>query len=255
MSDQWDFFPSTRDGQQAFIFFDKGISEHLASLQQRFVVRFVVHFKNPTENGMPTDDESKVLRRLEDELTARVQKLGGVYVGRVTTAGTRTFVFYWDFGERASQEIAQRLSASYRYDTSVSIAPDPEKKVYWQELFPSESELRSIKDIRVIEALESHGDDLSTERKIEHWVYFPMAEQRDAFMDWAESAGYSPSVIESDYTKEFGVRLSHVARPSFDSINLHTLELLEEAKAHGGDYDGWETYVVRDEDSRNEVTN
>ena len=259
MSDQWEFFPSTRGDHQAFIFFDSGIREEIDQLRQRLLVRYVLRFKAPTETGMPTNNEFAALASLEDELSARVVDLGRVYVGRVTTEGTRRFVFYWDSDERTCEELANQLARKYGYEISFSMSPDAEKKVYWEELFPTESDWRVIKDIKVIEMLEGHGDDLLTEREIQHWVYFPTSAQRKAFLDWAAAAGYSAEELPKNVgvdgsTKEYGVRLSHVASPKLDSISAHTLELLEEAKAHGGDYDGWQTYVVKATDPSEELT-
>ena len=255
MSDEWIIFPSTRTANQAFIFFDHGLREQIDQLSQRFVVRCVVKLKSPTEEGLPANEEFDSLMSLEDELVGRVADSGCVYVGRITAEGSRQFIFYSGGDAAALETLARQVGEQTTYEISASTSPDPDRRVYWDELFPTEPDWRVINDMQVIEALEEHGDDQSVEREIQHWVYFPHRELKDAFIPWATAAGYAVEETEKENdSDEYGLVLSHLCKPDLITISSFTLELLEEAKAHGGKYDGWETFVIRPDNAGETAT-
>ena len=98
MSDQWEIFPSTRTANPAFVVYDDGIRDDINQLSQHLVVRCVVKFKSPTDEGFPTQEEFDSLMLVENELVGLVEKSGGVYVGRITTEGSRQFHLLLGYG-------------------------------------------------------------------------------------------------------------------------------------------------------------
>ena len=114
------------------------------------------------------------------------------------------------------------------------------------KLTVEEREKRIALDKQVVEQLQKAGDKLEKPRNIDHWIYFPKDKTPDAFVVWAKKDGYAVEGPTPTDKGELKVKLSHTGVPKLEEISKHTLKLKETAKEYGGDYDGWETVVVKE---------
>ena len=91
--------------------------------------------------------------------------------------------------------------------------------------------------------MEEKGDDLSKERPIDHWLFFPTEQARTAFCEEIRQQGFSigdspaPDLEGSDSDAEYQVMATRPDTPA--EINDVTLDLAERAQRLGGRYDGW----------------
>jgi Regulator of ribonuclease activity B len=102
-------------------------------------------------------------------------------------------------------------------------------------------------DRKTVEALRAHGDPLTKARQVDHWIYFPTAKGRDAFVDEVEPLGFS--VDTDDDGKEpnrYCAYVSRVDHVDLASIHKVVMTLLAAAQRHAGEYDGWECPVETD---------
>jgi regulator of RNase E activity RraB len=99
---------------------------------------------------------------------------------------------------------------------------------------------------KIADILYDHGDDLSRVREIDHWVYFPTAEARDAFLAKSTALGMSiaRTMDPDDHSKQFGVVMFHVDAPNTQLMDDLTKQLIALAEETGGEYDGWETQIL-----------
>jgi regulator of RNase E activity RraB len=245
MSEQWEFYPSQLGENQAFIFYDHGIRDEINGLALPNALKIRVLFHSPTDAGLPTNDEFRQLSALEDVLTRHVQKLGGAYVGRVTFAGARYFHCFVSFAEDTAERVLRQISAESGYKLQFVLNPDPEKKTYWEELFPTPREWQTVQDMKVLDVLKDHGDDPSVTRRIDHWLYFRDSSGRDAFNAWALGNGFVIQNLSDpeDVNGDYGIQIYHHARPELQVITSTTQLLWDSARELGGSYDGWETSV------------
>jgi uncharacterized protein (TIGR01619 family) len=187
-----------------------------------------------------------MLGTIEDDLVASLNERA-TFVGRITTAGRREFYFYGDDTTHFEDTIsrAMRKYAAYRFDMGTK--QDEPWSQYLDLLYPSPEEFQRIKNRRVVEILEQHGDQLAKALLVSHWAYFATPEDRNAFL--AEVAGRRFTIADaSAYAREpspypYGVTLARV--DSIDQIDDVTIELLNLAQSHAGEYDGWETAVEK----------
>jgi regulator of RNase E activity RraB len=96
--------------------------------------------------------------------------------------------------------------------------------------------------------LQNHGDKLEVARDIDHWVYFADVLDRDAFVVAASERGFavrSLSESPSSDDRRYCVQLWRSDTPSFDAIDDIAMPLFDLAIKHNGDYDGWESIVVK----------
>ena len=245
MSDNWQFFPCLVDDRQAFVFFDDGISKKIDDLPLPKALRIALRLSAPNADGLPTNEEFPALSVLEDKLAAEMAALGGIYVGRITVDGQRHFRCFVACEDDEVERSMRRLAEGSTYVLSHSLELDPDKSGYWQELYPTADDRRTIKDIHVLEALAERGDDPDAVRQVDHWAYFKSAAQQAAFRRWLEAEGYDLHAADDEVPGEYPVRFFHRSTVRLAEISGHTVALARKARELGGTYDGWETSVEK----------
>ena len=95
-----------------------------------------------------------------------------------------------------------------------------------------------------VEALEENGDDLTTPREIDHFVYFEDFDGMTRFEKQADQLGFRVRHhVETDDGRP-GLQVYRIDIPSFERIDAITLPLYRAAREVGGEYDGWESEVI-----------
>lgn len=245
MTDSWDFYLHQVESRPASTFLDMGLHSEAPMSGFPDMAYLRLYLKSPAASGMTISEEADILYPFEDTLSKAAQEADAVYVGRVTTAGFRDFVFYAAKGAAFERVIAATATtfAGYRYD--VGSRADPEWSVYRDYLYPSGRVLQVMKNRGVYDALEERGDPLTASREVHHWAYFPTGYGRGTFIQNAMRKGFQVrSMMEPDpQTTEFGVTVFRHDVPSPDNLDDVTVMLHNFAQAAGGRYDGWETSV------------
>jgi hypothetical protein len=110
-------------------------------------------------------------------------------------------------------------------------------------------------DQRVLEALASHGSDLTRPAHTVHYLYFPSLDAARSAADALQQAGYSGLRVHrapttSLWSRLFGPRLySCIAEtravPSESNVFAVSDQMNALASRFGGDYDGWEASVEK----------
>ena len=247
VSDHWEFFPCQMGAQLAFVFYDHGIRETIDSFEENQQVRFDLTYKSPNDNGLPTDEEFEAVNGVEDRIEEFVTSSGGIYVGRVTTAGHRYFYSFAGVSAEQLDGFVDGVSASTGYALEVRIVEDPEKKGYWSDLYPTADDWQMIQDAKVVEALKNSGDLDQIKRRIDHWVYFKSKSNAKTFIAWVEEHGFSlESMTRTEPLRgDWKVQFHRLDSPELYTINGITYNLRHKAIELDGEYDGWETSVVK----------
>lgn len=231
---------------QAFIFVDVGVSESISNAPES-LAKLRLTYKNPRPDGLPTREEYEPVKKVEDSLGDFAEKNEDWYVGRVTVGGYRIFYTYTDRDEGDWKEFIEKLSEKSGYEIRLSFKEDRDHTGYHEDLYPTDADWQVIKDLKVIETLNERGDDGKESRRIDHWLYFPNKQSAADFLIWAESNGFTEDSEHSHNTDdgEYCVRLYHRGTVTLSDITNHTIRLQAKAKEHGGNYDGWETPVIK----------
>lgn len=245
MSGKWDFFFLRVDDQPASIFVDLGIATEAPLPGHKHVGWVRVKMLRPRDDGFSSQEEFEDLSALEDDITARIITNGdAVYVGRVTSDGFRDFFFYAGDGRQFTRAAEAAAAHHPTYRCEVGGRSDPDWRVYFDFLSPSEDDRQCIANRGVREALEDHGDLLSLPRQIDHWAYFAARDGAAAFTVRIERDGFRHELPEATDEDDFVVRFSRDDRP--DELDEVTIMLARLAREQGGEYDGWECPVVRE---------
>lgn len=246
MTEDWDFYPLRVEGKPASIFVDLGIAEAapLAHLPHMAHVR--LYMNDPRPDGLSSREEYDALVRVEDALEKALCSEVVGYVGRCTSNGCRDLYFYvadpkgW---ENKVQQAMDGVEDEYEFASGARL--DADWSTYFSFLTPGEEDRQCMENRKVCRALEEHGDPLIVAREIDHWAYFPRDEDRGAYLQEVMALGFQLRGTSSDGEVErpHCARVWRIDVPSYDQIDGVTLSLLDAAKRHHGDYDGWECPV------------
>jgi hypothetical protein len=249
MSDEWELYPCTVGEEPAWIMVDSGIAETLEQ-SPAVLAKIVLEFKQPLQNALPNAEEHEAARTIEDRIESFVQQEGDVFAGRVTIAGTRQFYVYTRHDEAAWNRFGSALAKESGYAMNLVYRNDPGHQAYWNELYPSPDDWRVINDMKVLDNLSESGDVADAVRRFDHWIYFGSEAAAGPFIAWAVGDRFSLIEDETgpDDDGRYRVRLSHEGTAKLGDVTDHTAALRRKAEDEfGGDYDGWETFVMRDE--------
>lgn len=246
MSDQWDFYFHQIGESSASTFVDLGIYSRIPDRKRSILLRVRLQMQVPREDGLSSSDEFEILRRLEDRFTTELKRrTKAVYVGRTTSSGYREFCFYSPRPiERC--EIVEALASFPEYNFDCSSTDDPNWRHYLEVLYPSDEEMQTIKNNRVLDVLEEHGDNLKLPRPVTHWSFFKTDADRHAFLSSTLELGFSIHYLHEEGPDDtpFVACLERTDHVDYEAINSVVLELLRLTEDHHGIYDGWETQVT-----------
>lgn len=205
----------------------------------------------PTEDGMPTPHESPLLHALEDRVTEGLaEHMGGIFVGHEISRGYLHVVAYCPRNRVGDEATLIDWLDDDGYEVAWLASDDPGWDMYFEHMYPSVWEMRTIWNRRLLARLEDHGDDLERARPIDHFAYFRGPEPAAAAAKALEKAGFlvdPPHRSEDDERKSPAVwtvefhRDDALADGRADAVSLEIMELID---PHDGDYDGWGCAVV-----------
>lgn len=208
-----------------------------------------VTFSNCNKDGFPEKDEFNKLYEVSDEVETTISK-----VTKTELAGTFTYqcerLNYYYISD--TTQIRSKLTALYKnkfsnYKYNINIRPDKNWDAYLNFLYPNEEIQENMSNQKVIEQLQKGGDDLTKSRQVDHWLYFSSEKNRDLFEKQIAQNGFKIELKEKidDSDKPFKLHISRDDKVDPESISKITLDLRKRAKELEGNYDGWETYIVK----------
>jgi len=246
MTDNWDFYFLNVDDKAASIFVDLGAAPLVPDASLPYMAYVRLKMNSPRADGLSSNEEYDTLNAIENLIESQLVGNGTVYVGRCTTNSLRDFFFYvnqpLDWQNRVAQFM--RSFPSYAYDADTR--EDAAWSTYFYYLYPSDVNRQSIENRRVCYTLERNGDKLIEAREIDHWSYFADSDSRNAFVNDAAALGFSVRKLsESVDDHRHCAHLWRIDVPSLDAIDDVTIPLFNLAAKHSGEYDGWESVVVK----------
>lgn len=196
------------------------------------------------ETGMGESEDVEAVDAAVDPLWGWLAPRRGLLVGRVRGGPRLIYVAYVSAGV-AAMAVDRVTSALAGFRARVESRPDAGWARYG-ELLPSDREQQAADDMKVFAALASSGDIADRARPVEHWAFMPNERAVRTFLEGAWKLGLKE--VERGATDDgfIMVKLSHMCAATSEALTPITSALHELAESVGGDYDGWETQVVKD---------
>lgn len=245
--DEWDFYPCRVDDEPASIFLNLWFEKKAPVTSADTLYWLRIQMLDKAEHGMGSAAEAEILYPVEDHFTQRAQASGFLYVGRLRSDGRWQLAFYGPADRlQAIQTLSKGLEGIDGRAVDTGSKPDHTWGYYRDFLLPNAERRQWMQDRRVVEVLQEKGDPLRTPRRVDHWIYFPTADSRNAFVGAVVREGFVIGQINDDDAKadvSFGARVHRVDAVELEHIHEVVMTLFRLAEQHEGDYDGWETSV------------
>jgi hypothetical protein len=241
-NDEWDFYYCRVDDAPASIFLNLAYREERpAGLDTLYYVGF--QMLEPGEHGMGLEPDVKALWDLEDKITDAAAAKGFTYVGRLRNQGDWQLTFYAAGGDKEpelEEMVVKELGETDR-GYRIGSKEDAEWSYFDEFLMPDGERWQWIMDRRVVEQLNKAGDALDVPRPVDHFIDFPDAPSREAFMNAARERGFSAEAGDpgDDGEPRYPAQLIRTDPVTLEHIHDVVMDIIELAEEHGGDYDGW----------------
>lgn len=207
-----------------------------------------VTFKNCTPDRLPQQKEFPHLYEISKTIRTEMEQMGVA-----TLAGTYTYqcqrLDYYYLSDTTG--VREQLNKLYRrhfkhYPASVEITQDSTWEVYNDFLYPSDEVFEFMRNQPVVAQLQSNGDSLTAERRVDHMLYFTTAEDRTNFINYAQNARFKVEHLNFIKAEEkpYQLQISRTDKVDINSISKVTAELRKQARIDNGAYDGWETSII-----------
>lgn len=243
------YFSTVNENQIGSILVDLGYSD-VAPIETKFELITITTFMNDsTGDGLSSAEESETLNKIEDYfIDLIVSKDEAIYVGRLKYDGKILSYFYCENTNDFENTFTKIKNQHPDYRFEFNIKKEKDWRAYFEVLYPSEFEMQVIQNGRVIENLEEHGDKLEKERQVDHWIYFRSASDRENFLDAIKEKHFE--IVNKDEISieetPFQLQISRIDKVDYESANEYVMYLWQKSQEFNGDYDGWETFVIRD---------
>ena len=213
-------------------------------------VRLNLVLKAPDEYGFTTDEERERLYNIEDIIMPSLKETDFL-AGVVTYQGNTTWFYYTQEAPLLVANIEKAFTNITDYEPEIRIVDDPNWEIYSDYLYPNIYEHQSIKNSAVRRHCEESGDHTDQQRPIEHWLYFDTEKDMNSALNKVIALGYKVEDSgrvepeEGDTSQEAYYHLILSKVNTIDDINGDTWDLIDVALDTNGQYDGWETVLVK----------
>ena len=248
MQEYWELYMKNLEGKPASIQFNAGLSMDLDELvfTHPYVAFVKVKLKEHNDHGLLSENEEPVVLFMEDKLEAAMIKFRiGKYVGRIISDGYVTFMYYVQFTYNWKDFVEFSLNEHTTYETTNGFEADNEWNYYKKLLSPTPKEWQLIQNHKVCDSLKGSGDNLHLPRAIEHKVFFTLEDKKEALLEALVKEEFKIKDELSHENGARGVSFYRIDSPFYHDIDKLTLELIDLCEENGGQYDGWETSLVK----------
>ncbi|MFM2389908.1 MAG: hypothetical protein RLZZ437_1463 [Pseudomonadota bacterium] len=244
------FIRDNADQTISTILVDLEMMRWLSEGREGFVIALQVDFAETLENGLPSPDALNRLYMIEEKLVGEISRDGrGRLMGHLFGQGRAAFHLYIPKADDVLLAKLNAIAATAHPGRATDVKPVTDALMKAHVLFPTMAEYQIFKDGMVLGELAKNGDIATKPRQIDHWAYFPDRQRAEDFAASIKAEGMT--VISVLDTSELGgqtqVKFNHVGTVLPEDISAVTVRLAELAAHHAGGYDGWETFVMRQE--------
>lgn len=231
---------------------DLGLEQKAPMTDYSHRISITTYLKNPTEDGFPQENEYEEIYQIEDKISQALEEKGAILCGVVTREGEVCWYYYTQDKSSAEQVLSDIKTSDFGYNLETKISDDANWEAYFQYLFPNIYEMQGIQNDRVRQQCKEAGDQLSSEREIQHLLYFSTeTNMRNALAKIEEfgfkilEAGEIDLENEESQSEPVGFKILASKINSPQDIDDDTWNLIDIALDHNGEYDGWETQIIK----------
>lgn len=212
-----------------------------------YLLTITMNYETNREDGFPNKEAMDSLYDIGEVLTKLIEK-EGVFAGTFMFQKERIHYYYLKDTNSIKESTYELLNSYFKTSNRFNVQVDLDKEwsIYKDFLYPNAEILEYMSDRSVVDQLLRSGDDLKTDRRVDHWMYFNKKEDAENCIKELKILKFKEITVDKTETEEFVVRFWRKDFVDIDSIYNVTYGLRVMAKKYNGDYDGWETFVITD---------
>lgn len=214
-----------------------------------FLFYIKIKYRVTKESDFPVGNKLKKLYRIKDAIYDKMLSVSdGYYVGSFMFDGSRFEYYYVKDASDIERHIDKLFKNKFRGEKyEVYVKSDPSWDLYINYLYPNDEIKNFMSNRDTVIQLKNAGDDVTTARKVEHYATFTSNNDMNLFAEAVEKLSYTVSYKKKINNEAFPYEIKFYRDNSvtLDNALKFTTELINLAKEMNGNYDGWETYVVR----------
>lgn len=206
-------------------------------------------YQTSRADGLPDPPTFDTFQRVEEELRRLIQmETKAMLVGTFTYNRERLEYFYVEEVKNLEQQLTKFYESKYpAYEFSLKIEEDKEWTHYREFLYPNEETIGYMNDLKITQALMEAGDRSTEPRRIDHWLYFPSKQLLDSCQVALTEMGFSveKAGINDASDLKHELQVYRMDKADINTIYPITSQMRSLANQYQGDYDGWETILVK----------
>lgn len=246
----WDVYLAQYDKGPGSTLLNMNLKQVAPVKTHPYLLKTGVRFKNCNGDGLPEQGEFAWLNLISEAAALVVKRFSeSVLAGTFTYQCERNDYYYVSDTAGIRDALMRMYSSRFaKYTPLVSITKDEKWETYLTFLYPNEETQEYMSNSKVVMELEKAGDKLEKERQVDHWIYFPTERDRKCFISYCTAQKFKIEAQETSKESKlpFKLQISRIDKADLSSISVLTLELRRQAAKCKGDYDGWETFVIKD---------
>lgn len=243
------YFTTINENRIGSVLVDLGLI-NIAPIESKFnLITITTFMNNRTEDGLSSAEENEFLNEIENNFIDLLgSKYETIYTGRLKYDNKILSYFYAEKISDFENTFAEIKNQYPKYRFEYAIKEENDWRAYFEVLYPSEFEMQVIQNGRVVENLEENGDKLNKERQVDHWIYFNSEPDRENFLNSIKKDNFE--IVSKDKTNNedapFELQIARIDNVDYESANEYVMYLWQKAQEFNGNYDGWETFIVKD---------
>lgn len=248
--ENWEVYMAEYDNKPGSTVLNMSLKAKAPFKDLPFVCITGVKFNDCTSDGLPKPTAFSELYKIGDTIKSNIDHLvKNMLVGSFTHQCERLDYFYVADTTGLRKTLLDTYAKHFpSFTPYFNVKNDPEWEAYLKFLYPGEEAFEFMQNEKVVMQVYNAGDKLNKERQVDHWLYFKTERDRNCFITYAISQRFkieSKEKIDSP-TNKFKLQISRLDNIQLANISKITLGLRRQAIKCNGDYDGWETFVVKD---------
>jgi uncharacterized protein (TIGR01619 family) len=248
--EDWATYLSTIDNDKVgAIIVDLGLKPIVPIKDRLNRLRIDITMKFPGPNGLPSPQEFETLYEIDEKLSnSLASKNSAVYAGHLNCQGKLSLYHYIGDGALFEPTISEAMKAFPDYYYEFRVDREEDWQSYTELLYPLPIQMQSIQNQKLVEQLKNQGDKLERVRPVNHFIYFRNESDLEHFL--AEIKGKNFKVLRKEPVDDGEYKIILLLERSdpvdSQSIDDYVLYLWQKARDSHGDYDGWESSIVKE---------
>jgi len=247
--EKWDVYMANYEKGAGSTVLDMAFKAKAPLKEYPFLLITGVKVNDCGPDGLPTKKAFDELYKISDKIKSIMDgSFPNKLVGTFTYQCERVDYYYLTDTTKVREQLDLAYDNNFpKSDKIIKLQKDSKWDAYISFLYPNDETLEYMSNQKVIFNLTDAGDKLTKPRKVDHWLYFKTSTDRDKFAAFIVQKKYkieSKNISEKSNLK-YQLQISRIDLVDLESITKITLELRKKALEFNGDYDGWETYIVK----------